>query len=131
MLRLFILLLVHSATTAAWVPVVSGFSSSALYVHAARDDEAHYMSRRQVMTVTTAFCILAFVPSASLASEDPLDSFGRQLSGTAGKMPAPQSAVHSAVTPAPATYSGGNASNLQQAIDESLKKKRIDPRTHG
>ena len=90
------------------------------------------MSRRRVLN--SALCILVFVPSASsLASEeDPLDSFGKQLSGTAGNTPAPQSAVNSAVThPTPQTYSGANAFNLQQAIDESLKKKRIDPRTHG
>lgn len=140
MLRLLILLLA-STTTASWVPVVSQFSSaSALYVHvrASRDEEAHNMSRRRVLN--SSFCILAFVvPCASLASsEDPLDSFGKQLSssGAAGKMPAtPQSAVNvnSAVTPTPPTHysDGGNAANLQQAIDESLKKKRIDPRTHG
>jgi hypothetical protein len=142
MLRLLILLLA-STTTASWVPVGSQFSSTtALYVRASHDNECeacHNMPRRR-RVLNSAFSILAFVvPCASLASsEDPLDSFGKQLSssGAAGKMPAtPQSAVNvnSAVTPTPPTsYSdGGNAANLQQAIDESLKKKRIDPRTHG
>lgn len=52
----------------------------------------------------------------SLEGDDPLASFGAELSSM--KTIAPSSTVV-------------NATGLNQAIDESSKKKRIDPRTHG
>ena len=158
MLRLLILFLII-VMTSAWVPVVSQFNS-ATALHAARDKDHDNMSRRRVLN--SAFAALTFLPSASVAkspihlpsvhsaaelssitlsydtpSEDPLDSFGKELSGitsTAGNIPDTRNptAVNSAASPPTyAPSSTGNASNLQQAIDESLKKKRIDPRTHG
>jgi hypothetical protein len=151
MLRLLILLLI-SVTTLAWVPLVSQ-CNSATALHASRD-EGRNMSRRLVLN--SAVATLTFLPSVSLAksttplpselssitmsydtsSEDPLDSFGKELSGiksTTGNMPDTRNptTVNSEANPPTYAPSTGNASNLQQAIDESLKKKRIDPRTHG
>lgn len=157
MLRLLILLLI-SVMTLAWVPVISQFNS-ATALHAARDEDHKNMSRRRVLNA--AFAALTLLPSASLAKlsgplpsvhssaelssitlsydtppEDPLDSFGKELSGItspAGNIPDTQNptAVNSAASSPTYAPSTGSASNLQQAIDESLKKKRIDPRTHG
>jgi hypothetical protein len=63
-----------------------------------------FTRRRQVLNCP--FSVLAVLPCASLASEDAFGSFGKQLSGTAGKMPAPRSAVNSAVTPPPTYHFG-------------------------
>jgi Raf kinase inhibitor-like YbhB/YbcL family protein len=63
MLRLLILFLI-SATTLAWVPVVSQ-CNSATALHASHDENNINMSRRRVLN--SAFAAMAFLPSASLA----------------------------------------------------------------
>ena len=158
MLRLLILFLI-GATTLAWAPVISQFDSAPA-LHATRDENRNKMSRRRLLnSAFAALTFLPSTSLAKLpgplpsvhseselssttlsydttpSQQDPLDSFGKELSGiksTFGNMPDTRNptTVNSAISPPTYVPSTGNASNLQQAIEESLKKKRIDPRTH-
>ena len=154
MCRVVLILFLVSWTTAAWawVPLFSpSFRSLPSHQGTSRDDGDFYeMSRRSVLGVSFAAVSLTFRPSASFPKDrssaptawphspsplptsartpvelssltlsyeenDPLASFGIELSG--------MKKVNTNISV--------NATGLNQAIDQSIKKKQIDPRTHG
>lgn len=156
MIRSLITFIFISGTvTAAWVPMVSRHSDTTLLQSSLRDDDDNALvSRREMFGTAFAAASLTFLPSISSArdrngvpsawpyapsplpsvaarptlssssvtlsyegGDDPLASFGAELSG--------MKTINTSVN---VTGGGGG---LDQAIDQSMKKKRIDPRTHG
>lgn len=158
MLRTLILLLLGE-NVVAWVPVTSRSHCFTLIKAASQDDGRHdvvddtgILSRRGMLTAAFTAASLTFLPSAvsskdsrssspspwpyapsplptashtpaelsssvtvSLEGDDPLASFGAELSGM------------KTINASPSV----NATGLNQALEQSSKKKRIDPRTHG
>lgn len=157
MFRSLITLIFTSGTVLAWAPMVSRhcFHSDTTLCQSSHDEGIiALVSRRGMFGTVFAAASLTFLPlessardrngavpsgwpyapsplpsavaSATLSSsvtvsyegsDDPLASFGAELSG--------MKTINTSVN---VTGGGGN---LDEAIDQSMRKKRIDPRTHG
>jgi hypothetical protein len=143
-----ILFLLSFSKAEAWVSV----SSSPLLVHTRHRQTAlgatteESAMRRTFLLSSTAAFIVSFVPPMSTAAageQDPLEAFGKTLSTTPPSQlggwphspsPLPTSVKSAAELTAPSTpltMDPVSASDLIKALEESSKKKKVDPRTHG
>jgi hypothetical protein len=136
-----ILFLVVFSKAEAWV------STSPLLVQTRHRQTAlgatEETAMRRTFLWSAAAALVAVVPQLSMAAavEDPLEAFGKTLSATPppqlgwphSPSPLPTSVKSAAELTAPSTQTKDPvpASDLMKALEESSKKKKVDPRTHG